>query len=108
MALIELRGIEVAEMHNLLNETVAIPQAKAWILDQQVVPDQVGVGLIGELRSYLEGLANRELAEVLIGGLSYGYFSSRDLLKLGFLLTLVECAVLLLLVFFYWPLIGIR
>ena len=45
---------------------------------------------------------------VLIVGLSYGYFSSRDLLKLGFLLTLVECAVLLLLVFFYWPLIGIR
>ena len=36
---------------------------------------------------------------VLIVGLSYGYFSSRDLLKLGFLLTLVECAVLLLLVF---------
>ena len=45
---------------------------------------------------------------VLIVGLSYGYFSSRDLLKLGFLLTIVECLVLLLLVFFYWPLIGIR
>ena len=36
------RGIEVVEMHNLLAETVAIPEAKKWILDNQVVPNQVG------------------------------------------------------------------
>ena len=36
------RGIEVVEMHNLLAETVAVPEAKAWILDHQVVPNQVG------------------------------------------------------------------
>jgi len=64
------RGIEVLEMHNMLTETVAIPEAKAWILDHQVVPDQVGLGLVDEVRSYLEGLSNRELAETLIGGLS--------------------------------------
>ncbi|WP_378950626.1 arginine deiminase [Mesorhizobium sp. ANAO-SY3R2] len=64
------RGIEVVEMHNLLAETVANPEAKAWILDNQVVPDQVGLGLVDEVRSYLEGLSNRELAETLIGGLS--------------------------------------
>ncbi|KKB85840.1 arginine deiminase [Devosia limi DSM 17137] len=64
------RGIEVLEMHNLLAETVAIPDAKAWILDNQVVPDQVGLGLVNEVRSYLEGLSHRELAETLIGGLS--------------------------------------
>jgi arginine deiminase len=27
------RGIEVVEMHNLLTQTVAIPDAKKWILD---------------------------------------------------------------------------
>ncbi len=64
------RGIEVLEMHNLLAETVAVPEAKKWILDNQVVPDQVGLGLVDEIRSYLEGLSNRELAETLIGGLS--------------------------------------
>jgi arginine deiminase len=63
-------GIDVVEMHNLLAETVAVPEAKAWILDHQVVPNQVGVDLVGEVRSYLEGLDNRELAETLIGGLS--------------------------------------
>jgi len=64
------RGIQVVEMHNLLTQTVAIPEAKKWILDNQVVPNQVGLGLVDEIRSYLEGLPNRELAETLIGGLS--------------------------------------
>lgn len=64
------RGVEVVEMHNLLAETVAVPEAKKWILDNQVVPNQMGLGLLDEVRSYLEGLSNRELAETLIGGLS--------------------------------------
>jgi arginine deiminase len=64
------RGVEVVEMHNLLTGTVAIPEAKKWILDNQVVPNQVGLGLVDEIRSYLEGLPDRELAETLIGGLS--------------------------------------
>ena len=40
--------------------------------------------------------------------MSYGFFGSRDLLRLGALLTVVERVVLTLLVFFYWPLAGIR
>ena len=64
------RGIEVVEMHNLLAETVAIPEARKWIIDNQVVPNQVGLGLVDEIRSYLNGLPPRELAETLIGGLS--------------------------------------
>ena len=64
------RGVEVVEMHNMLTETVALPEAKKWILDNQVTPNQVGVGLVNEVRSYLEGLAPRDLAETLIGGLS--------------------------------------
>src|SRR5580704_15470404 len=64
------RGVDVVEMHNLLAETVAVPEAKKWILDNQVIPDQVGLGLVDEIRSYLEGLDNRKLAETLLGGLS--------------------------------------
>ena len=64
------RGIEVLEMHNLLAETLAVPEAKAWILGHQIVPNQVGVGLVDEVLSYLEGLSDRDLAETLIGGLS--------------------------------------
>jgi len=45
---------------------------------------------------------------VLLVGYSYGYFDSKDMLKVGFILTVVESAILLLLVPFYWPLLGIR
>ena len=83
------RGIEVVEMHNLLAETVAVPDGKKWILDNQVVPNQVGLGFIDELRSYLEGLSNRDLAETLIGGLSTEEFPE----KLGGeMLTLIKDA----------------
>src|SRR6202020_1523317 len=64
------RGIEVLEMHNMLAETVAIPEAKKWILDNQVTANQVGLGLVDEVGSYLEGPKPRDLSETLIGGLS--------------------------------------
>ncbi|BBO35094.1 arginine deiminase [Lacipirellula parvula] len=80
------RGVEVVEMHNLLAETLDNPAAKKWLLDQQMVAEEVGLGVVDELRSYLEGLASRQLAEFLIGGLSTvdvaGILKS-DLLKLA-------------------------
>jgi solute carrier family 13 (sodium-dependent dicarboxylate transporter), member 2/3/5 len=54
----------------------------------------------GKLFAYQSG--------VLIVGYSYGYFAARDLLLLGTLLTIVEFLVLLVLVPFYWPLIGLH
>lgn len=63
-------GVEVVELHNLLAETLDNPSARAWILDRQVVPNEVGLGLVDETRAYLDGLVSRKLAEYLIGGLS--------------------------------------
>src|SRR5690606_2671407 len=54
----------------LLTQTMDIPQARKWVLDEQVVPNQVGVTLLDEIRSYLEGLPASKLAQTLIGGLS--------------------------------------
>ncbi len=45
---------------------------------------------------------------VMVTGYSYGYFKAVDLLRVGICLTVVESLVLLLIVPFYWPLIGIR
>ena len=45
---------------------------------------------------------------VLVAGYSYGYFEARDLFRVGLCLTIVESLVLLILVPFYWPIIGIR
>jgi solute carrier family 13 (sodium-dependent dicarboxylate transporter), member 2/3/5 len=45
---------------------------------------------------------------VLIVGYSYGFFTTRDLLRMGLLLTLVEFVAVVLTVTLYWPLIGIQ
>lgn len=45
---------------------------------------------------------------VLVVGYSFGYFEARDLVKLGAWMTLIEFAMLMLLVPFYWPLIGVH
>lgn len=68
------RGIEVVEMHDLLTQTLGMPEAKQWILNTRVTENEVGVGFVQEVRSYLEGLSDRELAETLIGGLSIEEF----------------------------------
>lgn len=45
---------------------------------------------------------------VMVTGYSYGYFEARDMLRVGLCLTVLESVLLLLIVPFYWPLIGIR
>ena len=64
------RGIDVLEMHNLLTDIVAIPEALDWILDHKVTPNQVGVGLVNEVKAWLKSLEPRHIAEYLIGGVS--------------------------------------
>ncbi|WP_047278192.1 arginine deiminase [Pseudomonas lundensis] len=64
------RGIDVLEMHNLLTDIVAIPEALDWILDHKVTPNQVGVGLVHEVKAWIKSLEPRKAAEYLIGGVS--------------------------------------
>ncbi|WP_336713178.1 arginine deiminase [Arthrobacter sp. USHLN218] len=64
------RGTEVLELHNVLAETMGQPEARGWLLDRVIVPNEVGLGLVEDTRAYLETLQPRELAEYLIGGLS--------------------------------------
>jgi anion transporter len=45
---------------------------------------------------------------VLVVGYSYGYFNARDVFRVGLCVTGIESLVLLLIVPFYWPLIGIN
>jgi di/tricarboxylate transporter len=45
---------------------------------------------------------------VMVTGYSYGYFKPKDLFKVGLSLTLLESLVLVLVVPFYWPHLGIH
>ena len=45
---------------------------------------------------------------VLVLGYAYGYFRAKDILRLGLIMSLVDSLLLLLIVPFYWPMIGIK
>ena len=70
MSKLRERGVEVAELHNVLTETLAMPEAKAWLLDRKITVNEVGLGLIADTRAFLESLEPRKLTEFMIGGLS--------------------------------------
>src|SRR4029079_7660091 len=56
------RGVEVIELHELLAQTMAIPDARAWLLERKSWPNEVGVGLVDATRGFLETLEPRQLA----------------------------------------------
>lgn len=65
------RGVETLEMHELLSETLDIPEAREWILKRKLSPNNVGLGVSEELGDWLRELPSRQLAEYLIGGIAY-------------------------------------
>ncbi|WP_412737757.1 arginine deiminase [Krasilnikovia sp. MM14-A1259] len=64
------RGVDVVELHDLLAQTMAIPDARSWLLDRKIVANEVGLGLVDDTRAFLESLDSGQLAEYLIGGLA--------------------------------------
>ena len=64
------RGVEVIDLHDLLTETLDIPDARDWILDRRITPNDVGPGTTPVLRPWLDDLPASVLAEHLIGGIA--------------------------------------
>jgi len=64
------RGTDVLEMHNLLTDIVARPEALDWILERKISPNLVGVALVDEVDAWVRSLEPRQIAEFLIGGVS--------------------------------------
>ncbi|WP_300274652.1 arginine deiminase [Halomonas sp.] len=67
--LMRARGVEVLDVNELLAETLDIAEARAWILDHRINWNHVGVGMVSELRAWMDALPGQRLAEFLIGGL---------------------------------------
>jgi len=64
------RGVEVLDLHDMLAETLLDRQARAWVLDRRVTPNDVGLGTAPILRAWLDGLPTNALADHLIGGVA--------------------------------------
>ncbi len=64
------RGVEVLDLHVLLAETLANPQARAWVLDRRITANDVGPGTVAVVRPWLDEMPAPQLAEHLIGGIA--------------------------------------
>jgi arginine deiminase len=64
------RGVEVHHFDVLLTETLALPQAREFVLDRVCTPELVGPTLAGPLRALAEQVEPGALAELLIGGVT--------------------------------------
>lgn len=65
------QGVEVLLLQDLLAETLAIPEAKDWLLTSQISANRFGPTFANDIRCFLADLPNEELAAILLGGLSY-------------------------------------
>jgi arginine deiminase len=63
------RGVEVLDVNDLLADTLDLADARRWVLDHRINHDHVGMGMLADLRAWLDELPGRQLAEYLMGGL---------------------------------------
>ncbi len=64
------RDVDVRDLGKMLAETLELPDARDWLLDQRVSETSVGLDLMGELRGWFDGLPATELGRLLIGGIA--------------------------------------
>ncbi|MGF1731947.1 arginine deiminase [Photobacterium proteolyticum] len=65
------QGVEVFLLRDMLAETLAVPEAKDWLLGTQISDYRFGPAFANDVRCFLADLPNQELASILLGGLSY-------------------------------------
>ncbi|MBO6851369.1 MAG: arginine deiminase, partial [Marinobacter sp.] len=49
--LMRARSIDVLDVNDLLAETLDRPEARAWILDNRITWNHIGVGMVSDLRA---------------------------------------------------------
>ncbi len=65
-------GIQVMRVHQLLEEVVKDSEGRAYILDRKIIPNEVGVGAVAEMRAWLDEMESATLVAHLIGGVTVG------------------------------------
>ncbi|MRX31724.1 arginine deiminase [Aminobacter sp. MDW-2] len=64
------RGVTVHLFGELLAETMAIPEARDWLLDRRVDASVVGHDMVSELRGWLDPMPAEQLSSLLVGGIT--------------------------------------
>src|SRR6185369_13592158 len=63
-------GVTVRDFGTMLAETMAIPEARGWLLDRRLAPGVVGADVAAELRPWLDEVPADWLSHHLIGGIT--------------------------------------
>lgn len=64
------RGVNVLEFGAMFAETLAQPEARAWLLDRRVGVAAVGQDLMGEMRGWFDEMPAPDLAKFMVGGVA--------------------------------------
>jgi arginine deiminase len=64
------RGVNVLEFGAMFAETLAQPEARAWLLDRRVGVSAVGQDLMGEMRGWFDEMPAPDLAKFMVGGVA--------------------------------------
>jgi arginine deiminase len=64
------RAVTVLDFGTMLAETVALPEAREWLLDYRIDAAAVGGDMASELRAWLNEMPALDLGRVLIGGIA--------------------------------------
>ena len=64
------QGVEVVLVHELLAETLADAEARKWVLDRRVRPEEVTTIFVDELTAWLTEMSAEDLATKLTGGIT--------------------------------------
>ncbi len=64
------RGIEVYFVRELLEEVLRDKEARKWLLDRKITPNNVGIGLADDLHAALMDMDAQQLSNHMIGGMS--------------------------------------
>ncbi len=69
------QNVEVLLLHDLLVDTLAVTEAKNWLLANQISDFRFGPTFAKDLRIHLDAMDNDTLATILLGGLAYSELS---------------------------------
>lgn len=75
------QGIEVLLLSDLLAQTLDIPEAKTWLLENQISDYSLGPAFAADIRLWLADMPHQNLADYLSGGLTYGVHRREKLEK---------------------------
>ena len=77
------RGVEVLLVHDLLTEILEDHDARAWVLDRRITPEEVTAIFAADIRAWLDAMPAAELATRLTGGVTVRELPSEIVKTIG-------------------------